>query len=190
MKVPRSALLTGTPRRVGRHGLVWLRDPEARREERATTSLVMFIMFFPMIVGAFGFGVDFARNTWVRTSIQNAVDTAAVAGAGTTRVTTTGQVVVDWTKAAGQMRKLYALNRADNPGLACLGDKFFIPGTGGLLRCWTELPLPKVGSAAVPWKKTQFDVRERSSNAFLGILGYPYQTYHLTGKAVINRATE
>jgi hypothetical protein len=201
MKVPRSgvlngtAVLTGTARRVARLGWVWLRDPEARREERAASSLVVFIMFFPLIVGAFGFGIDISKNIWVRTSIQNAVDSSAVGGAGVTVIDKKGVLLVDQALAPGEMRKLYALNRADNPGLSCNGDRVLVKGTSEV-RCWTgekaqadKDPADKDPATGL-YTRTLFAVHEESKNAFLGFLGQPIQNYWLQGKAKVSRATE
>lgn len=181
MKVPRSWVLTA--RRVARLGWVWLRDPGARREERAASSLVVFIMFFPLIVGAFGFGIDIARNIWIRTSIQNAVDSSAVGGAGVTKTNSAGGLVVNPGPARVEMRKLYALNRADNPGLSCKGDRTPITGTPHK-RCWTG------EVTTVSTTTTLFEVREESKNAFLGFLGQPTQRYQLQGKAKVSLSTQ
>jgi hypothetical protein len=178
MNIPRSSVLAGTARRLACRGWMWLRDPEGRREERAATSLVVFIMFFPLIVGAFGFGIDIAKNIWIRTSIQNAVDTSAVAGAAVTD-SSTGVLRIrgDGPGSPGaqsEMHKLYASNRADNPGLTCLSGPF----------CWQE-------QSVVTATTTQFNVQEQSKNAFLGFLGpnLRIQNYSLQGKAKISLST-
>jgi hypothetical protein len=185
MKAPRPDVLTGAARRVARHGLVWLRDPEGRREERAVSSLVMFFVFFPLIVAAFGTGIDVAKNVWIRTSIQNGLDSAAVGGAGTT-TTVGGVVTVDKKLAPGEMRKLYAINRAANPGLKCIGSGSFAVGMRSYQRCWTE-PYPGIRMTATT---TEFNVHEESTNAFLGLLGQPTQTYNLRGKAKVSLSTK
>lgn len=180
MKVPRSRVLTGTARRVARHGWLWLRDPDGRREERAASSLAVFIIFFPLIVGAFGFGIDIAKNIWIRSSIQNAVDTSAVGGAGVTQTDPgTGFPHINGPLAIDQMRNLYKLNRDDNPGLTCTGSGNSSSG------CYTE-------SWAVSWDKTEFNVHEQSRNSFLWFLGPNLRTQHysLQGKAKISLATQ
>jgi hypothetical protein len=183
-RLPRPGFLTGTARRLAGHGRVWLCDPQARREERAATPLVVFILFFPLIVGAFGFGVDHARNVWIRTSIQNAVDSAAVGGAAVTKINTRTRLLeVDKVNAPGEMRRLYAFNRADNPGLICIGDRAQISGTT-YTRCW------RGEVTTVTARSTLFKIQERSNNAFLGLLGQPTQTYNLQGKAKVNLATQ
>ena len=187
-KVPRSSVLTAMARQVVRHGWAWLRDPEGRREEGAAASLAAFIMFLPLIIGAFGFGVDHARNIWIRTSIQNAVDSSAVAGAAVTNTNrSTGAVEIDPANAPIAIRKLYALNRADNPGLKCIGDRVHVAGTPHE-RCWKE-PYPAV-KVSPQLKSIEFNVREQSTNAFLGFLGNPIQTYNLQGKAKVSLSTE
>lgn len=174
MKVPSSAVLTGPARRVAHRGWVWLRDPEGRREERAATSLVMFIVFFPLIVGSFGVGVDVARNIWVRTSLQNNVDTAVVGGAAVT--TNERGFHIDAGPAQAEIRKLYKMNRADNPGLKCFSGPY----------CWQEpFGAPVIG---VPPLEATYTVREQTSNAFLQLLGQPTQQYNLRGHAKVSLA--
>jgi Putative Flp pilus-assembly TadE/G-like len=186
MKVPRFSVLTGAARRAGRHGWVWLRDPDARREERAASSLVVFIMFFPLIVGAFGFGIDIARNIWIRTSIQNAVDSSAVGGAGVTRTDPrTGALAIDAGAAKNEMRKLYFLNRADNPSLTCRPAASFTVGGHTYARCWRG----EVATVDANTNTAVFEVQEQSKNAFLGFLGQPTQNYSLQGKAKFSLAT-
>ena len=188
IKVPGSGVVTATARRAARFGSVWLRDPDGRRDERAATSLVMFIMFFPLIVGSFGFGVDVARNIWIRTSLQNAVDTSVVGGAAVTKISSAGQVVVDGGPGADQaqaeIRKLYALNREDNPGLKCFPGPPVLGTT--LTQCWTEPPLSLIITA----NSAKFSVHEQSTNAFLMLLGSPTQEYNLKGHAEVARINE
>jgi hypothetical protein len=164
---------------VARRGWSWLRDPAGRREERAASSMVAFIMFFPLIVGAFGFGIDIARNIWIRTSIQNAVDTSAVGGAGVTdNYGAGGALQIREGDAIAEMRTLYKLNRA-NVALTCLS------GSEG--QCWVEPnghPPAVIGGT-----KITFDVREESKNAFLGFLGQRVQQYNLHSQAKISQAT-
>ncbi|MGV8846524.1 TadE/TadG family type IV pilus assembly protein [Tessaracoccus sp.] len=178
--------MTGPLQRQACRFLDWLNDPWGRREERAASTLVAFFMFFPLVVGAFGFGIDLARNVWIRNSIQNAVDSAVVGGAGVTKITSAGVVVINPVPAVAEMRKLYAINRADNPNLKCIGDNAGFAANGITYhRCWRELPAPRVTS-----KTAQFNVQEQSRNAFMGLLGMPTQSYTLQGKAKVNRSTE
>jgi hypothetical protein len=180
MKASLPSVLTGTARRVARHGWSWLRDPGGRREERATASMAAFIMFFPLVVGAFGFGIDIARNIWIRTSIQNAVDTSAVGGAAVTdNLGAGGALRIKGADAIDEMRTLYKLNRA-NVGLTCLS------GSEG--QCWIEPD--GHAPAVIGGTKITFQVREESKNAFLGFLGQPRQQYNLHSQAKISQATE
>ena len=190
MTAPRPDCQSGTARRLARHGWVWLRDPEARREERATATLVACILFFPIILGAIGCGIDVARNIWIRTSIQNSVDAAAVGGAGVTVVNeVTGVLEINEAGAVIEMRKLYALNRADQPGVLCIGGEAPLDGTD-YTRCWEETDDPTFELDDDGHPTVKFFVNERSNNVFLPFLGIPTQSYHLEGKAVVNMATE
>jgi hypothetical protein len=175
MKIPRPGVLTGAARRVARLGFAWLRDPEGRREERAATSLVMFIMFFPLIVGSFGLGVDVARNIWIRSSLQNAVDTAVVGGAAVTDPHVS-PVVIDPAGAIAETRMLYGKNRGDHRGLKC-------PPSWS---CW-ERDAPAVSPDG---RTLTFGVHEETTNAFLMLLGQPTQEYNLNGKARLSLSTD
>lgn len=161
----------------------WWRDPEGRRDE-ASNSFAMFVVMLPMILGAFGIGVDMSRNLYIRTSIQNHLDMATVAGAGTTVQTSAG-LRVDTKNALPQVERVYAVNRASGPGLSCIGNRSIIEGTDGQRRCWTQ----PVKAAATSTKVT-YTVAERSRNSFLVVLGIKDQNYRVSSAAKVNQQTE
>jgi Flp pilus assembly protein TadG len=152
-------------------------------DERGNT-LAMFIVLLPIILGAFGMGVDTARNVYIRMSLQNALDMATVSGAAVTTISPSGQVVIDPAGARRTVEQMYALNRGQKPAVSCSGPGTPVPGAG-VARCWQASHPPKVTAGQV-----SYEIREQSRNAFLGLLGAPTQTYTLRSTAVINQTTQ
>jgi Flp pilus assembly protein TadG len=154
-----------------------------QRDERGNT-LAMFIMLLPLILGAFGMGVDTARNVYIRTSLQNALDMATVGAAAVTTVAPNGHVVIDAAGARRTVEQMYALNRGQKPSVSCSGPGTPVPGAG-VPRCWQASAPPQVTATRV-----SYEIREQSRNSFLGLLGAPTQTYTLRSTAVINQTTQ
>lgn len=158
----------------------WWQDPDGRRDE-ASNSFAMFVVMLPLILGAFGIGVDMSRNVYLRTTIQNHLDLAVVSGAGTH---VSNGTKIDAHAALVQVERVYAVNRAAGPGLMCTGSGARVPGTR-VGRCWTT-PYP----AQVTPTSVKYSVREKSHNVFLTVLGIPNQTYNITSFARVNQNTQ
>lgn len=156
----------------------------ATRADEASNSFAMFVVMLPMILGAFGIGVDMSRNLYIRTSIQNHLDMATVAGAATGTPTSTG-IKITKEYAIREVERVYAVNREGGPAMSCIGSQAVVPGTGGLHRCWKQ----PVGSKVTTTQVT-YTVAERSRNAFLSVIGIPVQNYQVTSAAKVNQQTE
>lgn len=171
------------------------RDPRSSRPDRikrrskardeASNSFALFIIMAPVIFGAFGVGLDISRNVYIRTELQNSLDMATVAGAAVTTVDANGNAVIDTNNALTAVEKVYAMNRAQGPALACAGwgPGNLIAGTT-LRECW------QVNSQAVTSRSLYYSVKERSTNAFLPIIGVKYQTYDIVSQARIKQAAQ
>jgi hypothetical protein len=167
----------------------WLRDPLGKRDEKSN-SIALFIVLLPIIIGAFGLGVDVARNLYIRTSLQNSLDMAVVGGSGVTTTDGNNQIVlgvrhggvIDRNAVVTEVERVYAMNRMQGPGLSCVG-RGTVPGTR-LQKCWEQPTTPVVTSNFV-----YYSVAERSRNAFLQILSDDliYQHYTLESRATITR---
>lgn len=160
--------------------LRWWKDPEGRRDENSN-SFAMFVVMLPLILGSFGIGVDMSRNLYVRTAIRNHLDLAVVGGAGTH--VASGKTI-DTAAALVEVERVYAMNRAQGPGLRCTGTGKIVAKTS-IPRCWTQPKAPSITSTSVT-----YTVREQSTNAFLQVLGIPLQTYTVSAKAKVNQTTQ
>lgn len=156
--------------------------------DEASNSLVLLILILPMILAAFGLGVDISRNVYVRDSLQNALDTATAAGAAAVRNQPSGGLDFTPAVATRVTRAMYALDRMNGPATTCIGSGAFLPGTPGLRMCWQEpAGPPRIDAAA---GMLIYTVREQTRNAFLGMVGIPVQTYTLVSKARINQTDQ
>lgn len=160
-----------------------LRGPRGPRDERAN-SFAMFIVMLPMLIGAFGLGVDVSRNAYIRISLQNSLDAATVAGAGVTQINPNGEVVIMPGEALTTVEKLYAINRADGPGLKCTGSGATVAETDAP-RCWRQWR-----PADITQNEVTYSVRERSTNMFLKMVGVVYQDYRLTSTARVRQSAQ
>lgn len=166
------------------------RRTRPRRWDESSNSFAMFVVMLPLIIGAFGIGIDIARNVYIRTSLQNALDMATVGGAAVTEVAPGGGLRIDADNALLTTEQVYALNRASGPSVDCVDTPGNIPGTQ-LARCWRTgvgLRAPTVTDTAI-----YYSVRERSKNAFLPVLGVTslvWQDYVLESHAVLKQSGE
>lgn len=147
-----------------------------------------------MIVATFGLGFDVARNTYIRMSLQNDLDSAVVGAAGVTWTIPdsygpdlAGKVIIGGSaKEAAQ--SAYAYNRTNSPGLSCIGSgSVSIPG-GSVPKCWVDEVGPLIFNICVYPEgdcEIRWTVRERSTNQFVHVIGIPFQDYKLTSKAVL-----
>jgi hypothetical protein len=148
--------------------------------EDANTFAMMLVML-PMLITAFGLGVDMTHNQYIRHELQAAADMATVAAAGVTEIDPNGQVSrIVPTPAYDTLRKVYAANRLDGPAtLDCL--------SGTKQRCWLERTPPAVSADRL---SIQFNIREQSHNGFLAVFGVPKQAYNLTSTARVKQTTQ
>lgn len=174
----------GWPSRVRARAQRWQRKPR----DESSNSFALLIMLLPLILGAFGIGVDTARNTYIRISLQNDLDLATVGGAAVTTYDTSNNLVIDENAALIEVARIYAQNRSVGPGLSCIGDQQRVPGTNPAIpRCWRGLDPNGVTPNGL---RLNYSVSERSRNAFLPVLGITWQDYSLRSSAVLNQGTE
>ncbi len=160
-----------------------LRAWAVRPRDEASNSFPLLVLLLPLILGSFGIGLDTARNFYIRTSLQNDLDLAVVAGAAVTSYNNAGDVVIDGNRALREVERIYALNRGDGPGLSCTGDGAGVAGTDGLRRCWTTERQVVHPSG----QRITYVIAERSRNAFLPVLGerFRYQDYTIRSEALL-----
>lgn len=166
-----------------RHGRTRKRTHRrARLRDEASNSFALFLIMLPVIMGAFGIGLDMSRNVYIRTTLQNGLDMATVSGAGVTTVNQDGVVDIDEEDAIKAVETVYAQNRP--AFMECIGDNSRITGTG-YHKCWKQW-----GGITVNRAYLQYGVRERSKNAFLPVIGVKWQDYHIVSQARVNQQTQ
>lgn len=79
-------------------------------------SFLMFIFLMPVLSGAFGLGLDTALGQYTRTGIQNAADSATVAGAAQTKYVG-NKKVIDINKATAMVKTMYNEQRLNYPNV-------------------------------------------------------------------------
>lgn len=167
----------------------WWARRTGQTGESAVSTFVVFLLLMPMIVGTFGIGFDVARNTYIRMSLQNDLDSAVVGAAAVTGTDPdTGKLFIAG-DAVGAARTAYAYNRTNSPGLSCIGSGSIpIPG-GAVAKCWVDASGPNIYNPCVSSLtekcRIQWTVRERSANQFVKVLGIPVQNYELESEAVL-----
>lgn len=168
------AVRASSPARPGRR-----RGPSERGN-----ALVVLITTLPLVVTAFGAGLDLTRNVWIRATLQNALDSATVAAAGVTRNSASGELMIDASRAPEVGRLFYALNRPGNVLCPPGGDPVANPHGEPQRVCWNEPLGPPI--VAPDGKSVEYRVQEVSPNTgFLNLIGLPRQRYTLISTARI-----
>lgn len=158
--------------------------PEAksrrRVREEASNSFALFVVMLPMLMGAFGLGLDMSRNVFIRTELQNALDLAVVGGAAEVKWSGDGDLRINQEAAVNTTERIYNLNRAHASRLVCQGHA--VIANGGGTRCW--LPYGEAKATGVEYV---YGVTEKSRNAFLPVIGVEYQTYNIVSRASLRQ---
>lgn len=155
------------------------KSPRRVREE-ASNSFALFVVMLPLLMGAFGMGLDMSRNVFIRTELQNALDLAVVGGAAEVKWTGDGTLKINQEAAVNTTERLYNLNRAHASALICEGHGT-IPEGGGK-RCWEQYGEPKANGV-----EYVYGVTEKSRNAFLPVIGVEYQSYNIVSRASLRQ---
>lgn len=164
----------------------WMQRNADREVDESSNSFALMIVCLPVILAAFGIGVDLSRAVYVHSSLQNALDTSTVSGAAVV-TESNGAFSIHEKSAAATTRQVYAVDRLNEPGTSCIGPGSIVPGTTARM-CWKE---PKGGPAITGGGKTlTYTVQERITNFFLVIINDRYQTLTLTSTATINQRNQ
>jgi hypothetical protein len=162
----------------------WLLNRDGNRDEKSN-SFALFIICLPIIIGAFGLGVDIARNVYVRQTMQSNLDLSVYSSLGNAHTDGSGNLVLDDPATVlASAEGLYAMNRADGPGLGCTNSGTVRLPTGQIVtKCWTTTRTVVTSTTVCYWAV------EKSRNAFLPVLSKDllYQTYDLSSGATIAR---
>lgn len=158
------------------------RHRATRRRDEASNSFALFIIMLPVIMGAFGTGLDFSRNVYIRTTLQNALDMATVSAAGVTEINGEGRVDILGGQARDTVERVYAINRAEVP-VDCWHYSGGLEGTS-LDKCWKEVEFTATRNSLT------YKVSERSQNAFLPVIGIKWQKYIIASTASVNQDSQ
>lgn len=152
-----------------------------KRDKENGNTFVMYLLLLPLMMGFFGYAVDSGISYYTRTGMQNALDSAAVAGAAGNTVDggrgvvydSHGNYVINVVKAKNQAVTAMRTSLKQYPNLNCSDYNCYnITATvinGG------------VGRGSV----LRLEVQERSKTLFLHILGQKEQVYTLRSEARI-----
>lgn len=143
-------------------------------------SFALLLVMLPMLITAFGLGVDMTHNQYIRGELQASLDMATVAGAAVTDVDSTRTSRIVNASAMKAVRQTYNANRMTGPStLDCI--------SGNANQCWIEYKAPTISKNRLV---LTYYSQEQSHNGFLSIVGVPTQQYHLVSKARVNQTTE
>lgn len=168
-------------------------DLAPRARDESSNSFAMFVIMIPLLMGAFGMGLDISRNVFIRTELQNGLDLAVVGGAAEVQFAPNGAAVVDLEKAVVATERVYNMNRAEAAALLCTKGQGLLADSG-ITRCWqpvdphTYTDINK--ATGVASSGYYYAVRERSRNAFLSVVGVTYQDYLIESRASIRQAAQ
>lgn len=152
--------------------------------DESSNAFALFVVMLPMLLGAFGIGLDVSRNIYIRTELQNALDLAVVGGAAEVKHNPSGDIRIDAAQAISTTERVYNANRAHAAKLECTGTGS-LDGVLGGRRCW------KVWNDVVSVNGVEFTygVVERSRNAFLPVIGssLAYQDFKIVSHASLRQ---
>lgn len=181
---------------------------ERKQHREKGNSLVVYVLWMPLLFGSFGVAVDSAIGIYTNSTLQSAMDTGTQSALSRatnpgTGGNTTANPQLTSTNAHNYFIQFYDANRTDtgsnnkNPFLICqtsvapkdTGDSYAKLITNAPSRCaWTENSF----SVAQNQSKKTIDmttrVTEKSAPVFIHILGIKQVTYHLTSSARVTYA--
>lgn len=146
-----------------------------------------YVVAFGLMMGIFGLSVDFGFSTYARNSLQNSLDSAAVAGAAEVQTIGSGGIIIHEQRALATIEELYDKNRSNVPDAVCSrqinydGMNRLRSGErrGGTDSCWIISDYDvdnRNGTLTV-------SVREYKPTYFIKMIGIPYQEIQLTATA-------
>lgn len=144
-------------------------------------SFIMYILLLPILMGFFGYAVDSGISYYTRTGIQNALDSAAVAGAAGNTIDggrgvvydAHGNYIINGNRAKAQAIAAMKVSLKQYPNLEC--DEY---------NCY-NIKATIIDGGAGRGKVLRLTVQERSKTLFLHIIGISEQKYNLISEARI-----
>jgi Flp pilus assembly protein TadG len=144
-----------------------------KRDKENGNAFIMYILLLPLLMGFFGYAVDAGISYYTRTGMQNALDSAAVAGAAQVNYNSSGTYVINVDRAKTQAIAAMKVSLQQYPNIECKEYNCYnvnatilhnVAGRGDVL---------------------QLTLTEKSKTLFLHIIGIREQSYNLKSEARI-----
>lgn len=133
----------------------------------------MYMFLLPILMGFFGYAVDSGISYYTRTGMQNALDSAAIAGATQVNYNTSGNYVINAERAKAQAVAAMKVSLKQYPNLKC--EEY---------NCY-NIKAAIVNGGSERGKVLRLTVTEKSKTLFLHIVGIDEQAYDLKSEARI-----
>lgn len=181
---------------------------ERKKNKERGNSLVVYVLWMPLLFGSFGVAVDGAIGIYTNSTLQSAMDTGTQSALSRatnpgTGGNTTANPQLTTNNAHNYFIQLYDANRTDtgannkNPFLICqtsaaamdTGDSYAKLITSAPSHCgWTENSFTYDQNQARKTIDLTTRVTEKSAPVFIHVLGIKQVTYHLTSSARVTYA--
>jgi Flp pilus assembly protein TadG len=137
-------------------------------------SFIMYILLLPVLMGFFGYAVDSGISYYTRTGMQNALDSAAIAGATKVNYNGAGNFVIDAERAKAQAIASMKVSMKQYPNVECSSGS-----------CYNNIKATIVSGGSGRGSVLRLTVQQKSKTLFLHIIGIKEQPYNLKSEARI-----
>lgn len=137
-------------------------------------SFIMYILLLPLLMGFFGYAVDAGIGYYTRTGMQNALDSAAIAGATQVNYNGSGNFDINVDRARDQAVASMKVSLNQYPNIECPDGS-----------CYNNITATVVNVGGERGSVLRLDVQEKSKTLFLHVLGIKEQPYTLKSEARI-----
>lgn len=146
-----------------------------RFDKENGNSFIMYILLLPIMMGFFGFAVDSGISYYTRTGMQNALDSAAVAGAAQVNYNSngSGNFAINAQRAKTTAIEAMKVSLNQYPNLKCAE-----------YNCY-NITATIVNGGNGRGDVLRLSVQERSKTLFLHVIGQNEQVYNLKSEARI-----
>lgn len=144
-----------------------------RFDKENGNSFIMYILLLPVLMGFFGYAVDSGLSYYTRTGMQNALDSAAIAGAAKVNYNGSGNFSINAERAKEQAISAMKVSLKQYPNLNCKD-----------YNCY-NINATIVNGGAGRGEVLRLTLTERSKTQFLYIIGQHEQVYNLKSEARI-----
>ena len=144
-----------------------------KRDKENGNTFIMYFLLIPVLMGFFGYAVDSGVSYYTRTGMQNALDSAAIAGASQVNYNGSGSFDIDRERAKAQAIESMQVSLKQYPNLDCVHYDCY------------DIQADIVNVGGERGNVLRLSVTERSKTLFLHIIGQKEQQYTLKSEARI-----